>query len=116
MASADFGKSSSSTIDFPERPHQPKSIKLPMRDTGKQKRAFHLKCFDQFTSLHYREDSDSVICHACAPADNGYKVTTSGRSLLMRRKSPFVILCHFKVLEMAKSLELLGARPSGPAG
>ena len=60
MASADSGKSSSSTGDFPEKPHQPRSIKFPMRDTGKQKRAFNPKWFDQFTFLHYREDSDSV--------------------------------------------------------
>ena len=32
MASADSGKSSSSTGDFPEKPHQPRSIKFPMRD------------------------------------------------------------------------------------
>ena len=60
MASADSGKSSSSTGDFPEKPLQPRSIKFPIRDTGKQKRAFNPKWFDQFTFLHYREDSDSV--------------------------------------------------------
>ena len=87
-----------------------------MRDTGKQKRVFHPKSFDQLASLHYREDSDSVIFHDCTPADNGYKVTISSRLILMLRMSPFVILCHYKISEMAKSLELLGARPSGPAG
>ena len=40
-----------------------------MRNTGKQKRAFNPKWFDQFAFLHYREDSDSVICHTCALAD-----------------------------------------------
>ena len=43
MAAADSGKSSSSTGDFPEKPHQPRSIKFPMRDTGKQERAFNPK-------------------------------------------------------------------------
>ena len=58
MASADSGKSSSSTGDFPEKPHQPRSIKFPMRDTGKLKREFNPKWFDQFTFLHYRENSE----------------------------------------------------------
>ena len=35
MASADTGKSSASTGDFPEKPHQPRSIKFPMRDTDR---------------------------------------------------------------------------------
>ena len=103
MASEDSGKSSSSTGDFPEKPHQPRSIKFPMRDTGKQKRAFNPKWFDQFTFLHYREDSDSVICHTCALADKGYTVITSGVFLLPCRKRTFVILSHFKASEMAKS-------------
>ena len=114
MASADSGKSSSSTGDFPEKPHQPRSIKLPMRDTGKQKRAFNPKWFDQFTCLHYREDSDSVICHTCAIADKSYTVIISGVFLLPCRKRTFVILSHFKASEMAKSLELPGAPPPGP--
>ena len=109
---------------FPEKPHQPRSIKFPMRDTGKQKRAFNRKWFDQFTFLHYREDSDSVICHTCALADKGYTVIISGAFLLPWRKRTFVILSHFKASEMAKSLELPGAlHPgslpvlcSGPAG
>jgi len=114
MASADSGKSSSSTGDFPEKPHQPRSIKFPMRHTGKQKRAFNSKWFDQFTFLHYREDSDSVIYHTCALADKGYTVIISGVFLLPWRKRTFVILSHFKASEMAKSLELPGAPPPGP--
>ena len=113
-ASADSGKSSSSTGDFPEKPHQPRSIKFPMRDTGKQKRPFNPKWFDQFTFLHYPEDSDSVICHTCALADKGYTVNISGVFLLPCRKRTFVILNHFKASEMAKSLELPGAPPPGP--
>ena len=64
--------SSSSNISdeaLPHFPNQPKSIKFPMRQTGKQKRSFNPKWFDQFQFLHYREDSDSVICHTCAFAD-----------------------------------------------
>ena len=114
MASADSGKSSSSTGDFPEKPHQPRSIKFPMRDTGKQKRAFNPKWFDQFTFLHYREDSDSVMCHTCALADKGYTVIISCVFLLPCRKRTFVILSHFKASEMAKSLELPGAPPPEP--
>ena len=111
MASADSGKSSSSTGDFPEKPHQPRSIKFPMRDIGKQKRAFNPKWFDQFTFFHYRKDSDSVIWHTCALADKGYTVTISGVFLLpcRMRMRTFVILIHFKASEMAKSLELPGA-------
>ena len=78
MASADSGKSSSSTGDFPEKQHQPRSITFPMRDTEKQKRPFNPKWFDQFTFLHYQEDSDSVICHTCALADKGYTAIISG--------------------------------------
>ena len=87
-----------------------------MRDTGKQKRAFNPKWFDQFTFLHYREDSDSVICHTCALADKGYAVIISGVFLLPCRKRIFVILNHFKALEMVKSLELPGLRPLEPLG
>ena len=85
-----------------------------MRDTGKQKRPFNPKWFDQVTFLHYREDSDSVICHTCALADKGYTVIISGVFLLPCRKRTFVILSHFKASEMAKSLELPGAPPPGP--
>ena len=69
-SSTDSRKSSSRrTDDVPEKPHQPKSVKFPMRDTWKQKRAFNLKWFDQFQFLHYRKDRDSVIFHTCALAD-----------------------------------------------
>ena len=37
---------------------------------GNQKPAFNPKWFDEFKFLHYREESDSVICHTCAVADN----------------------------------------------
>ena len=40
-----------------------------MQHFGKQKRAFNPKWFDQFKFLHYRQDSDSVICHTCAVAN-----------------------------------------------
>ena len=40
-----------------------------MQHFGKQKRAFNPKWFDQFKFMHYREDSDSVICHTCAVAN-----------------------------------------------
>ena len=110
MASAGSGNSSSSTGDFPEKPHQRRS----MRDTGKQKRAFNPKWFDQFTFLHYQEDSDSVICHTCALADKGYTVIISGVFLLTCRKRTFVTRSHFKASEMSKSLELPGAPHLGP--
>ena len=85
-----------------------------MRDTGKQKRPFNPKWFDQFTFLQYREDSDSLICNTSALADKGYTVIISGVFLLPCRKRTFVILSHFKASEMAKSLELPGALPPGP--
>ena len=56
----------------------------------------------------------SVICHTCALADKGNTVIISGVFLLPCRKRTFVILSHFKASEMAKSLELPGARPPGP--
>ena len=38
-----------------------------LRHFGKQKRLFSPKLFfNPFKFLHYREDSDSVICHTCA--------------------------------------------------
>ena len=115
MASADSGKGSSSTGGFPEKPHQPRSIKFPMRDTGKQKRAFNPKWFDQFTFLHYREDSDSVICHTCALADKGYTVIISGVFLLPCRKRTFVILSHFKASDGKNSGASGGSAPWTPA-
>ena len=116
MASADSGKSSSSTDDFPEKPHQPRSIKFPMRDTGKQKRAFNPKWFDQFTFLHYREDSDSVICNTCALTDNGYTVIISGVFLLPCRKRTFVIISHFKASEKQNIWSFRGLSPLDPLG
>ena len=115
MASADSGKSSSSTGDFPEKPLQPRSIKFPMRDTGKQKRAFNPKWLDQFTFLHYREDSDSVcdLPYLCTCRQR-LTVIISGVFLLPCRKRTFVNLSHFKASEMAKSLELPGVPPPGP--
>ena len=58
-----------SPTDVPEKPHQPKLNKFPLREVGKQKRTFNPKWFDQFKFLHYREGSDSVVCHTCAIAD-----------------------------------------------
>ena len=115
MASADSGKSSSSTGDFPEKPLQPRSIKFPMRDTGKQKRAFNPKWFDQFTFLHYREDSDSVydLPYLCTCRQRLYS-NYFWCFLLPCRKRTFVNLSHFKASEMAKPLELPGAPPPGP--
>ena len=37
---------------------------------GYQKLAFNPKWFDEFKFLHYGEESDAVICHTCAVADN----------------------------------------------
>ena len=41
-----------------------------MQHFGKEKRAFNPKWFNQFKFLHYREDSDSVICYTCAVAND----------------------------------------------
>ena len=87
MASADSGKGSSSTGDFSEKPHQPTSTKFPMRDTGKQKRTFNPKWFDQCTILHCQEDIDSVICHTCARADKSYTVIISGLSITVQKEN-----------------------------
>ena len=54
---------------IPNKPDQPRNIIFLLRSFGKQKRAFNPKWFDQFKFLHYREDSDSVICHTCAIAN-----------------------------------------------
>ena len=54
---------------IPNKPNQPGNIIFPLRHFGKQKPAFNPKWFDQFKFLHYREDSDSVICHTCAVAN-----------------------------------------------
>ena len=59
-----------SNTDLPDKPHQPRLKKFPLRKMGNQKRAFNPKWFDEFKFLHYREESDSVICHTCAVADN----------------------------------------------
>ena len=53
-----------------DKPHQPRLKKFTLREMGNQKRAFNPKWFDEFKFLYYREESDSVICHTCAVADN----------------------------------------------
>ena len=55
--------------DLSEKPHQPKLKQFLLKEVGKQKRSFNPKWFDEFKFLHYREESDSVICHTCAVAD-----------------------------------------------
>ena len=67
VTTASSSKISDETL--PHVPHQPKTIKFPMREIGNQKRSFNPKWFDQFRFLHYREDGDSVICHTCDVAD-----------------------------------------------
>ena len=59
-----------SNTDLPNKPHQPRLKKFPLREMENQKRAFNPKWFDEFKFLHYREESDSVICHTWAVADN----------------------------------------------
>ena len=63
------GNVNSLNADLPEKPHQPKLKQFPLKEVGKQKRSFNPKWFDEFKFLHYREESDSVICHTCAVAD-----------------------------------------------
>ena len=77
-ASSSFSSSSSSSsgivnpsnTDLPNKPHQPRLKRFPLREMGNQKRAFNPKWFDEFKFLHYREESDSIICHTCVVADN----------------------------------------------
>ena len=52
-----------------KKPHQPKLKQFPVKEVGKQKRSFNPKRFDKFKFLHYRKESDSVICHTYAVAD-----------------------------------------------
>ena len=59
-----------SNTDLPDKRHQSRLKKFPLREMGNQKRAFNPNWFDEFKLLHYREESDSVICHTCAVADN----------------------------------------------
>ena len=47
---------------IPNKPSQPRNIIFTLRPFGKQNRAFNPKQFDQFKFLHYREDSDFLIC------------------------------------------------------
>ena len=63
------GNVNSLNTDLPEKPHQPKLKQFLLKEVGKQKRSFNPKWFDEFKFLHYREESDSVICHTCAVAD-----------------------------------------------
>ena len=55
--------------DLPEKPHQLKLKQFPLKEMGKQKQSFNPKWFDESKFLHYREESDSVLCHTCAVAD-----------------------------------------------
>ena len=69
-SSSSSGIVNPSNTDLPNKPHQPRLKKFPLREMGNQKREFNPKWFDEFKFLHYREESDSVICHICAVADN----------------------------------------------
>ena len=69
-SSSSFGIVNPSNTDLSDKPHQVRLKKFPLREMGNQKRAFNPKWFDEFKFLHYREESDSVICHTCAVADN----------------------------------------------
>ena len=69
-SSSSFGIVNPSNTDLSDKPHQVRLKKFPLREMGNQKRAFNPKWFDEFKFLHYREESDSVICRTCAVADN----------------------------------------------
>ena len=69
-SSSSSGIVNPSNTDLPDKSHQPRLKKFPLREIGNQKRVFNPKWFDEFKFLHYREGSDSVICHTCAVADN----------------------------------------------
>ena len=69
-SSSSSGIVNHSDTDLPDKQHQPRLKKFPYREMRNQKRAFNPKWFDEFKFLHYREESDSVICHTCTVADN----------------------------------------------
>ena len=69
-SSSSSGIVNPSNTDLPNKLHQPRLKRFPLREMGNQKRAFNPKWFGEFKFLHYREESDSIICHTCVVADN----------------------------------------------
>ena len=58
---------SSSVMDIPPVPNQPKTLKFTQRCFGK-KRSFQASWFLNRTWLHYDEANDLAFCHICSVA------------------------------------------------
>ena len=57
------------TLAIGPAPNQPENVKFPKRAFGKRNRAFQSVWFKEFPWLHYLDDTDVVLCHTCARAD-----------------------------------------------
>ena len=71
---------------------------------GNLKQAFDPKWSDEFKFLHYREESDSVICHTCAAAGNQNLLKTDKKERTFIDKR---FLKWTKALENKHAIEVL---------
>jgi len=58
-------------MELPSAPHQPRSFDFPKRSFGKKtvvKRSFQASWFDEWSWLHYIENTDVALCFNCAQA------------------------------------------------
>lgn len=71
--SSSTGASRNATTSSTERivcPNQPnENFVFPKRTFGKRERAFQGKWFENYRWIHYRTESDTVLCYICANAE-----------------------------------------------
>ena len=78
-----------STLPFPEKPHQPKAFTFPIRSFGKKQvvqRSFKPTWFDKWNWIHYNEALDATFCHVCARAEEEGKLKANSKDLLFIQK------------------------------
>lgn len=78
-----------STLSFPEKPHQPKAFTFPIRSFGKKQavqRSFKPTWFDKWNWIHYNEALDATFCHVCARAEEEGKLKANSKDLSFIQK------------------------------
>lgn len=74
---------SDSLVNFPTKPHQPRTLAFPKRTFGTTKtveRSFQKNWFDKWPFLHYDEPKDAVFCHTCTMAFKLQRIKASMRA------------------------------------
>ena len=78
-----------STLPFPEKPHQPKAFTFPIHSFGKKQvvqRSFKPTWFDKWNRIHYNEALDATFCHVYAGAEEEGKLKANSKDLSFIQK------------------------------